>query len=407
MKRICFLFITVIVILTLGFTGSVFGRGTTQYCEEIEPYVSFLRKQSQNPVDYVMSLFQKYDIVILCERYHGEVTQYDMIYNIIRDERFVNKVGNVFTEVGSSSMNDHLHDFLFADGLTNNEVNTKALYIYRNLSWMPVWEKYNFFDFLKRLSGLNRSLPMERKINLYFTDMPFTWEGMTVEKYQQFNETLSQRDRVMAEQIIKRFNAILNSKQKRKKALVIMNYRHAFNDFSFADGKKADNVGRYVFEAFPGKVSNVMINSLALLIRSTDQKKNISVPIHDGKWDAAFEVLDNPNIGFDFADSPFGADYFDYYVFRKHSLSYQDVFTGFIFYEPLKKHKQIFGIPDLFGDGYDQIIMKRIAIYGQPVDENRKQEFIKQLEELQEYDYNNLNEIAERINQWLLGSEYN
>jgi hypothetical protein len=81
-----------------------------------------------------------------------------------------------------------------------------------------------------------------------------------------------------------------------------MNYRHAFNDFKFADnelrayyGGKADkvvrkNVGKYIFEAFPGKVSNVMINSLAVLPGGTDQRA-ITTTINNGKWDAAFEAV--------------------------------------------------------------------------------------------------------------------
>ena len=47
-----------------------------------------------------MELFDKYDHVILCERHHQEMTQDDMIFDLITDKRFVDKVGVVFTEIG-------------------------------------------------------------------------------------------------------------------------------------------------------------------------------------------------------------------------------------------------------------------------------------------------------------------
>ena len=49
------------------------------YDQALEKYVQFLETQKQTPVDYIMGLYAKYDIVVLCERAHPETTQYDMI----------------------------------------------------------------------------------------------------------------------------------------------------------------------------------------------------------------------------------------------------------------------------------------------------------------------------------------
>jgi len=402
------LYLWVVCLLLAG--AGVYGEnlsntGQIQYKEEIAPYVAFLKNQNQNPVDYVMGLFDKYDMVILCERDHREITQYDFIYDLVSDKRFIEKVGNMFTELGTSTMNDYLHDFMFASGLSDNEVENKVLHIYRNFSFSPLWEKYNFYDFLKRLYTLNKSLAVNLKINLYFSDMPFSWQGMTQEKYQQFRAGLGKRDWVMADQIIKIFADIAKSTQPRKKALVIMNYRHAFNDFKYADGTKADNTGRYIFEALPGKVANVMLNSVASLYNSTD-KTDVRAPISNGKWDAAFEVVGNPSLGFDFKGNTFGADYFDRFPYEKHNLTYQEVFTGFIFYKPLKEHKILCGIPNLFAAGYDKIILDRMAIAGYPVAPEKVNEFIKRngtlVEDTFEKEYENSIDIILKINQWLL-----
>jgi hypothetical protein len=185
-----------------------------------------------------------------------------------------------------------------------------------------------------------------------------------------------------------------------------MNYRHAFNDFK-VDNKKADNVGRYIFESFSSKVSNVMINSLALLPGSTD-KEAVTTPINNGKWDAAFEVVGNPSLGFDFRGSPFGPDYFDFYPFpTRNDLKFQDVFTGFIFYKPLKEHKFGVGIPKLCDEGYDRIVLNRIAISGKAVEKDREQEFIRDLGQFREHTYGNLSDITQKINLWLSNSNSN
>jgi hypothetical protein len=382
--------------------------GEISYKAEIAPYIDFLKKQSQKPVDYVMGLFEKYDMVILCERHHAETTQYDFIHDLVHDKRFIQKVGNIFTEIGTSTMNGYLHDFLFANGLSDSEVENRLLHIYRNFCRSGIWEKHNLYDFLKDLYKLNQSLAVNLKVNLYFSDMPFSWQGMTQEKYQQFYDGIDRRDWVMAEQIIKKFADIAKSTQPRKKALVIMNYRHAFNDFKYADGTKADNTGRYIFEALPGKVANVMLNNLTSFENPADEKEIYS-PVSNGKWDAAFEVVGNPSVGFDFIGNSYGADYFDYFTFQKHNLTYQDVFTGFIFHKPLKEHKYLWGTPKLFADGYDKIILDRMAIEGYPVAPDKVKEFIKESETLKEItieeEYETKHHIQLnlwKISQWLL-----
>jgi hypothetical protein len=76
-------------------------RTSPGYDQAIGKYVRFLETQKQTPVDYIMGLFAKYDIVVLCERAHPEITQYDMICELTSDKRFQQQVGHIFTECGS------------------------------------------------------------------------------------------------------------------------------------------------------------------------------------------------------------------------------------------------------------------------------------------------------------------
>ncbi|MDR2906366.1 MAG: hypothetical protein LBU91_00030, partial [Bacteroidales bacterium] len=68
--------------------------------DEIKPLVKYIEQCNTSPVDYVMNLFETYDVVVIGERHHGDMTQYDLIQQIISDPRFIAKVGHVLTEMG-------------------------------------------------------------------------------------------------------------------------------------------------------------------------------------------------------------------------------------------------------------------------------------------------------------------
>ncbi len=372
---------------------------TKPYHKALTPYIDFLKNNDLDPVDYAMGLFKKYDIVILCERAHPEITQYDLIYRLVSDRRFIDEVGHVFTELGSINQGEKIDAYLKSENLDAREAENNLLYIYRNLTFLPMWNNVNFYEFLKKLRLLNMFLPPEKKISLYFSDVPFSWEDMTEDNYREFQSTLSQRDRMMADNVIRRFSEIRRSAEARKKALVIMNYRHAFNDrFEKPGGKKGDNVGRYVFEAFPDKTANVLLNSVRILLGSTDQNV-IMAPIQDGKWDAAFAVMGNSSIGFDMESSPFGQDEFDFFPVRNDGLTYQDVFTGFVFYKPLEQHKFLTGIQGLFANGFDHVAVSRYVKTGMTEQDARKH--VEESGQPKESCYDDIGEFKRKIRKWI------
>jgi hypothetical protein len=319
----------------------------------IRPYVDFLRRQKTGPVDYIMRLFDEHDVVILCERMHPEWTQYELVERIIRDPRFVDRVGHVFTEIGTSSLRPYVVQMLLGEKLGDEQV----LHVYRNMA--DVWPNANFGELLRDVHALNVRLPPHRRVMVHPSGMPFEWEGMTAERYRAAQAALPDRDRVMAEQIIEAVRGL----KGRTRALVIMNYRHAFRPFP--DGNKGDNVGRYLHEAFPGKVANVLLNQMHPTLFAGDRRAMFA-PIQEGKWDAAFAVVQDRAVGFDLASSPFGGDEFDFFPFRLGRATYEQMFTGFVFYEPLTRHRMVVGIPGLLADGFAATLDARLAIAGEP-----------------------------------------
>jgi hypothetical protein len=320
------------------------------YNQAISQYVAFLKAQKQSPADYILGLFQTNDLVILCERHHGEITQYDMIFEVLSNPRFQQDVRHIFTEVGAAALWPYIDAFLMDDGLSEEQVNAKLRYIAANLSWQGAWERTNYYDFLKRVRALNCALPKERRVHIYPADLDFDWTKATKRRVTKFADKYggSRRDQLMADHVLSRFKQ-LRQADGQAKALVIMNYRHAFPELKVFASKE-QNAGAFLMRAYPGRVANVLINTVAPEPHWAQQPINHDavggmIPVQDGKWDAAFAVLGNPNLGFDFHGSPLGEDAFDLFPFRRMDARYREVFTGFVFYKPLREHRISVGFP--------------------------------------------------------------
>lgn len=334
----------------------------TQYKSDVKPYVEFLNLQETSAKDYVLRLFDNHDIVILCERDHRDITQYDLFLAIISDPRFINSIGNIFTEVGISTQSQQVNEFLHAEGLPADSVDKAILWFHRNCLFFPIWEKYNYSYFLRGLYMLNQGLQSDKKVNLFNSDVPFDWNTIDEVRLKEFWNQLPTRDSIIASQVIRGFDKIQKSHDIRRKALVIMNYRHAFgHKFEQTPGVKPQNVGRYLFEHYGDRVANVYINFVALRDVRSDNEMAFAA-IQDGKWDAAFEVLNIKDVGFDFGNSPFGRDTFDIWP-MKVGLTFEDVFDGFVFYLPLEEHKNVVGIPGFVDSSFAQELVRRFALF--------------------------------------------
>ncbi len=133
-------------------------------------YVDFLKeKERLTAVDYVFSLFEKYDQVILCERTHPEETQWNLIYDIVKDPRYAENNTVMFTEYGNHFYQAELDTFLNTT-YPSEEARLKAaakIMLPAGIFY-PVWPNTNFFNFLTKLNQLNEKLPLSQKTSTLF-----------------------------------------------------------------------------------------------------------------------------------------------------------------------------------------------------------------------------------------------
>lgn len=324
----------------------------------IAPYVNYLNNHTNSAKEYVFGLFKTHDIVIICERMHPEFTQYEFLMDVISDKRFINEVGNVFTEVGVSSLNPALNTFLQTKNLSKKKQEEQIINFRRDLMWAVIWEPSNYTYLLESLYNINSKLAKHDAVNLYPSDIPFDWQKADSLYFKTtVLPLIKDRDSVIASQIIKQFDIIRNSSSKHKKALVIMNYRHAFNNnFYRKDGKQIKNVALFLFEHYGNKAANILLNC-----NGWDKKDN-SLLLQQGKWDAAFAATGNKSSGFNLMNTPFGKDSFDLWVPGNAGFTYKDVFTGFVFYNPIEAQKLISGVPGFLDSAYLDEFFRRYQL---------------------------------------------
>lgn len=294
----------------------------------VKKYTDYLRQNRKDINDYVMELFKTYDHVILCERHHQEMTQYDMIYNLVTDERFVNNVGTLFTEIGNADSREAYQAFV-ETSFPNDTIVEKELaaFMMENQTVHLLWFNTNWFNFLKKMYYFNHG--KDNPVNILFADK--NWLDRSL---------LHARDSVMAANIISTIKS-----DSLKKTLTIMNYRHAY--------LTPGNCGYYLEQAYPGRVANIMINAETLSAMALLLGKEKMTFIHHRKWDVAFEQMPEKEFAFDFEGSPFGKDRFDYFMLPWSPLNmkhYQDMFTGFIYYQPLSEQYISKGFNYMFDD---------------------------------------------------------
>jgi uncharacterized RDD family membrane protein YckC len=317
------------------------------------PYVAFLGQGQAAPVDYVIGLFDRYDVVVLCERIHPEATQWDFIYDIVRDPRFIDRVGHVFTEYGTGEMQPYLDSMMATDGLSAGEVHDRIVQIMRNWAVWPTWVNTNFYHYLTRLYALNQTLPAAKRLHHHFTDKSAPWSGMTTkQQYTAYRLSLVDRDQKMAQAVIEEMGRLAKPGSIPPKCLVVMNYRHGFDLTNRSPKARRGNTYEFLKDAFGDRAANVLLNYW------------LFCPVAGGVWDAAFEETGNRPAGFDFKGSPFGEDPFDLFPFRpklKGELRYRDVFTGFVFVNPLDSQYTEIGVPGLY-KGFEKEVLRRAAL---------------------------------------------
>jgi hypothetical protein len=344
--------IIISILITFGYCFTVFAQFMPN--DSIKSYVDFLQQETfLSTKEYILKSFEEKDIIILSERLHPEFKQYEMIVEVIKDKHFT---GNVYTEVGFFNMGKKINDFLLKEKLTDTEIKEHIFDIIKNLDYL-LWPNYNYYYLIESIYRINQQREPNEKIMLYPTDIIFYWDSikcgeqakMLVEMQEPQNDLppVINRNAIMAQHFIKQYVKDKHYNSNKKKALVIQNTYHGYTRIPkylpLPTQPNTYSTGEYIYKTFPNSTKGILINGIS----------NSWELVANGKWDAAFNFTGNKNIGFDLKGTPFGKTKFDMYSFGENAyenVTFDFIFDGFVFYEPIYNFEMVDGITGIFDD---------------------------------------------------------
>lgn len=251
------------------------------YAQKSDKWSEFFADSHERGIDYIFRLFEDADIVILGERDHRDMTQYDFIRDLISDPRFV-EIGNVYTEVGCTNHTHEVNELIGKD-LPDSLFRPALLQYLFNEDYYPLWEKTNRSVFLTDLHNVNKTLPENQCIYLGLTDLTFDWNSIhTHDEWIKYTEEIN-RDTVMFQNFIRLFES-----QHKPKALLITNAPHAM----------LGREGGLIRERYGDRVKTVLLNWSIWWGDKTG-------PYEEGRVDTAYKLAGSPSVGFDVKGTPF------------------------------------------------------------------------------------------------------
>ncbi len=376
----------------------------------VTEYYNFLKEQNQSPKDYIFELFETNDIIILGERDHRDTTQYDLILDILKDERFIKNISHIYTEVGVVNKTEWGNKVVKGNFKNQKTFEKEFVKLYRELDFNPLWDKYNMIKYLKGIYNINKELNENEKITVGFTDCAFEWDGMTKEKYSKFDREISikdTRDSLMSDNFIQLYEKQIPI-NGRKKALYIQSRPHAIKlDYKYKGKVRMRSVGGFLKEKYPNTLKTVVFNWYKWIPLEWNAEIYGTEPLSielsaDGKWDAAFELTKNKSVGFSIKNTSFGKEKFDYQYYFEN-LKYEDIIDGIIFYKPFYEFTCTRGLPSIVDRKFAKTMIERQIISG-TYNENEKyniKDEIDDWEDFRSFNCVDYKKMLEQMNKWL------
>jgi hypothetical protein len=325
---------------------------------QTKKYRKDIERDKQKPFDYIMKLFENHDIVVLCEREHPEYTQWELFSQIILNDTFATKIGNVATEFGRVNEQVRL-DSLMNTRFENEEAREKsfASLVRENGGMWVLWDNSNIYDFAVALSKFNEKQNPNTRINWFFTDNAGDWSSIkSIEDWEQNNFKNHKRDAIMAEHVIAIMDS-LSTRTDRNKLLRIINTHHAYHEYREGDTTEAD----YLYEKYGDKIAFVWLNTTA---HKDGHFEIFMLPYQNGIVDAAACNMGDSAWALSFENSILGNDHFELLPHRdKWHLKMKDLFDGMIYYQYPWQQCRKYGFPYLL-TGFRDTLLKRSALVG-------------------------------------------
>jgi hypothetical protein len=335
--RLKALFSFLLILLFLGTAASQQKRPIGEIPEDTkDELVGYLKTHWMTPDDYVLSKFDKFDIIFIGE-HHFIKHDVEFMQGLIP---LLYKIGvtHLGIEFGCYELQDQVDSLLTAD------IYDEDLARHIMFQWGTYWPYVEYLGLYRKAWELNKTLPKDApKFRIIGLDYRARWNLLTENMPSRYWKDIlfkGPRNEHMAKVIQREFI------KKNRKALIYTGQHHAFTRYNEPEydfkkkkliGLEKKGMGNIIYRKIPERVFNICLH---YPWETTEAKGLHDYPV-DGAIDRIMKEFETKRVGFDVVGSPFGnlddpdavysagrkifafRDFCDGYIFQKHFRDYE------------------------------------------------------------------------------------
>ncbi|HET6618014.1 MAG TPA: hypothetical protein VFH69_09400 [Gemmatimonadota bacterium] len=325
-----------------------------------------LRAHGQVPVAFVLDQLERHDLVVFDDALHTLVEPFQFYQRLVREPGFRERARFVFLEAVPLNQQGHIEAYLAAP-----DEDPRLLHpAFQNSVSGDGFPYATYFDLLRTIHEVNRSLPDSERLRVVAVGSPTYWsEIRTPRDLEVFRQGLDAYDYTM-------YSMIRSTLGSGDKGIFLTNTRHAYQAIRHADGSLYWNATTYFHEREPGRAYSIHFHAPQLVIehmredtsaaRTTQGLERVDYHwdrMEGGTWDRAFrdygKAVAVPLEATAFGEAPYVGNHM---LDVAPGQTMADAYDAVIFLAPLEDLHQTAFVGSIYSPEFRVELARRLAL---------------------------------------------
>jgi len=320
-------------------------------------FINYLKKQGQEPKQFVLNALSKHKLVIYGE-IHRRLWSWNLWKSILSDPKFNQSTGTIFLEISSHKQNA-LDQFLAGE-----KIDTEILLdVFREIQ-SNGWYDRGMYEFIQEVWKLNKILPSDKRIKLIAADIPRPFSTFkTADEQKKFFDTVMDRNAFMSITI----ENYIKTKKDKRNSLFIVGCGHAYKSSvpGYASAARSAEPSATAGSLLTGKFPKGDVFIIFTHCPVIDNGGRLDGEVRKGLFDYTFSRTGNKPVAFLLKNSLFGKEPFDALPeisYKSMTGTYADNYDAYIFLGPLETEPGEYVLYDIYSDNFVKELIRRAAL---------------------------------------------
>ena len=350
----------------IGLPALILALAAPAAAQDGAAHLADLRAHGREPIAFVLEKLEGHDLVVLDDALHTLVEPFAFYQRLVREPGFRERARFVFLEGVPLNQQGHIEAYLAAPA-----EDPPLLYpAFQNSIGGDGFPYATYFDLLRTVYEVNRSLPDSERLRVVAVGSPTYWsEIRTPRDLEVFRQGLDAYDYTM-------YAMIRSTLGSDGKGIFLTNTRHAYQAIRHADGSLYWNATTYFHEREPGRAYSIRFHAPQLVIERLREDTTATRTTHGmermeyrwdriegGAWDRAFrdhgEPVAVPLEGTAFGEAPYVGNHM---LDVAPGQTMADAYDAVIFLAPLEELHQTAFVGSIYTPEFRPELARRLAL---------------------------------------------